>query len=76
MCLLEKAQLKAFGKTDHGGHSSSIPPLWSKEPLGGGHQHAVILNEALVRTTNSQKGTDIVGGSGCRPPTNSRELTL
>ena len=61
--MLDKAQLKAFGKTVTGGHSISIPPLYSKEPLGG-HQRAVVLNEALVKTTNSQKNTDIIGGGG------------
>ena len=42
----------------------------------GGHQHAGILNKALVKTTNSQKDTDVLGGSGGRPLTDCLQLTL
>ena len=54
-------------------HSTS---LLKRTVRVGGHQRAVVFKEALVKTTNSQKGTDIVGGSGGRPLANSLKLTL
>ena len=75
MCLLDKAQLLAFERIVPEGCSKSIPPLFSTDPLGG-HQRAVVLNKALVKTTNSQKGTDVLGGSGSRPLTDSFKLTF
>ena len=41
-----------------------------------GHQHAGILNKALVKTTNSQKDTDVLAGSGSRPLTDCFQLTF
>ena len=42
----------------------------------GGHQRAVVLDKALVKTTNSQKGTDVLGGSGSTPLTDFLERTF
>ena len=42
----------------------------------GGHQRTVILHKALVKTTNSQKGTDVFGGIGGRPLTNQAMVFL
>ena len=51
-----------------------IPPLLSRDQSGG-HQRAVVLDKALVKTTNSQKGTDVLGGSWSRPLTDYLKLT-
>ena len=57
------------------GYSMSIPPLFSKDPLGG-HQRTVILNKALVKTTNSRKNTNVFGEGGSRSLADSLELTF
>ena len=75
-CLLDKAQPNAFEKTVPVEHSSSLPPLWSKAPLGGGSPTCCSFERSVGKTTNSQKVTDIVGGSGCRPLTNNLKFTL
>ena len=50
--------------------------LFLQEIRYGGNKRGVVLDKALVKTTDSQKGTHVLDGSGSRLLTDSIELTF